>query len=128
MLLISFTFISITLYQTACKLINIKRIKLIFLFSNFEFHCRLDQFGPAGSICSTADDMSNVLNFLTSPQDFDHLSIDKNVFDGLFNQKSILPDSVSSRYSLSSPTFPVELHVFGYGMAWFLAKYRGKKC
>jgi hypothetical protein len=28
-------------------------------------------------------------------------------------------------YSLSPLIFPVNLDVYGYGMAWFLSKYRG---
>ncbi|VDH96975.1 Hypothetical predicted protein [Mytilus galloprovincialis] len=85
----------------------------------------IDLFGPAGSVCSTADDMSNLLKYLTSGAYMDQLDIDDDVFNGMFKQKSILPKSFSSRYNLEYPQFPISFDTYGYGMAWFLTKYRG---
>ncbi|CAC5410504.1 unnamed protein product [Mytilus coruscus] len=84
----------------------------------------IDLFGPAGSVCSTADDMSNLLKYLTSGEYMDHLGIHDDVFNGLFKQKSILPKSIASRYNLEYPQFPISFDTYGYGMAWFLTKYR----
>ena len=68
--------------------------------------------------------MAKFLQFMTS-RDLSALGINQEVFDGLFKQKSIFPDFFQGLYSLSPLIFPVNLDVYGYGMAWFLSKYRG---
>ncbi|VDI52692.1 Hypothetical predicted protein [Mytilus galloprovincialis] len=74
------------------------------------------------SVCSTADDMSNLLKYLTSGAYMDQLGIDDDVFNGMFKQKSILPKSFSSRYNL----VPVS-YIIRYLWLWdglVLTKYR----
>ncbi|XP_071151792.1 uncharacterized protein [Mytilus edulis] len=79
------------------------------------------------SVCSTADDMSNLLKYLTSGAYMDQLGIDDDVFNGMFKQKSILPKSFSSRYNLEYPKFPISFRYLWLWDAWFLTKYRGEE-
>lgn len=89
---------------------------------------RLDDFSPAGGLCSSPKDLSKWLTFLlgngTTEEGLN--LIDKTVFDEMFWPHVSIPKDIMARYSIEKP-FPVVSSVSSYGYAWFGRSYRGYK-
>ena len=88
---------------------------------------RLHPFGPSGSVCSSALDMTKWLKLITSKgkSSPERQFISENVFMRQFEVTSSLKGIWLSAYSLTSPPFPVVFDTYGYGFGWFTAYYRG---
>ncbi|XP_052098779.1 uncharacterized protein LOC127733463 [Mytilus californianus] len=99
------------------------------LYKSDERLYRLHPFGPSGSICASADDMTKWLNLITSQGKIAEGSkqiITEYVFNGQFNIKSVLNTMWANAYSLKLPQFPVAFDTLGYGYGWFVSYYRGR--
>ncbi|XP_063419040.1 uncharacterized protein LOC134701851 [Mytilus trossulus] len=83
----------------------------------------LHPFGPSGSICASADDMTKWLKLITSKgkiADGAERIISEYVFKGQFNIKSVLSSMWANAYSLTHPQFPVAFDSLGYGYGCWL--------
>ncbi|CAG2197971.1 unnamed protein product [Mytilus edulis] len=90
----------------------------------------LHPFGPSGSICASADDMTKWLKLITSKGKISEGAeriISEYVFNGQFNIKSVLNTMWANAYSLTQPQFPVAFDSLGYGYGWFVSYYRGHR-
>lgn len=83
-------------------------------------------FGPAGSVCSSSDDMTKWLKLITSEGKSgsgESLILDY-IMTYQFRPVSVLSPMWARAFSLQ-PQFPVKFDSFAYGYGWFVSYYRG---
>ncbi|XP_076101651.1 uncharacterized protein LOC143071306 [Mytilus galloprovincialis] len=100
------------------------------LYKSDERLYSLHPFGPSGSICASADDMTKWLKLITSKGKIAEGAeriISEYVFNGQFNIKSVLNNMWANAYSLTQPQFPIAFDSLGYGYGWFVSYYRGHR-
>ncbi|GAB6032226.1 hypothetical protein CHUAL_010866 [Chamberlinius hualienensis] len=78
----------------------------------------LRPLGPAGSICSTASDMSKWIKLLLKGDEY---ILNSTVVDQLFTISNKFEQSTSSTTKTRTADSPAE----GYGLGWTISKYRG---